>query len=73
MHINAILCALMPSAQNGRLPVKLTPHPKLAEKRLVRVMQHMQFRAKSAKFYLKPTAWPTDFLKRNFYFETEGV
>jgi hypothetical protein len=32
-------------------------------------MQHMQFRAKSAKNGLKPT----DFLNRNFYFETEGV
>ena len=32
-------------------------------------MQCMQFRAWSAKNELKPT----DFLKRNFYFETEGV
>jgi hypothetical protein len=32
-------------------------------------MQHTQFRAKSAKNDLKPP----DFLKRNFYFETEGV
>ena len=32
-------------------------------------MQHMQFRAKSAKNDLKPM----DFLKRNFYFETDGV
>ena len=37
--------------------------------RLVRAMQRMQFRAKSAKNDLKPT----DFLKHNFYFETEGV
>ena len=35
----------------------------------MRAMQCMQFRAKSAKNDLKPT----DFLKRNFYFETEGV
>ena len=32
-------------------------------------MQHTQFRVKSAQNDLKPT----DFLKRNFYFETEGV
>lgn len=32
-------------------------------------MQRTQFCAKSAKNDLKPT----DFLKRNFYFETEGV
>jgi len=32
-------------------------------------MQHMQFRAESAKNDLKPT----NFLKRNLYFETEGV
>ena len=44
-------------------------HPWLAGKRLMRAMQCMQFRAKSAKNDLKPT----DFLKRNFYFETEGV
>jgi hypothetical protein len=44
-------------------------HPYLAGKRLVRAMQRMQFRARSAKSDLKPT----DFLKRNFYFETEGV
>ena len=31
--------------------------------------QRMQVLAKNAKIYLKPT----DFLKRNFYFETEGV
>jgi hypothetical protein len=35
----------------------------------VRAMQCMQFRAKSAKNDLKPT----DYLKCNFYFETEGV
>jgi hypothetical protein len=35
----------------------------------VRAMQRMQFRAKSAKNDLKPT----NFLKYNFYFETEGV
>jgi hypothetical protein len=32
-------------------------------------MQRMQFRAKSAKNDIKPM----DFLKCNFYFETEGV
>jgi hypothetical protein len=32
-------------------------------------MHRTQFRAKSAKNYLKHTG----FLKRNFYFETEGV
>ena len=32
-------------------------------------MQRTQFYAKSAKNDLKPR----DFLKRNFYFETEGV
>ena len=32
-------------------------------------MHRMQFHAKSAKNDLKPT----DFIKRNFYFETEGV
>ena len=32
-------------------------------------MQRTQFRAKSAKNDLKPT----NFLKRNFYFEMEGV
>ena len=32
-------------------------------------MQRVQFHAKSAKNDLKPT----DFLKHNFYFETEGV
>jgi hypothetical protein len=32
-------------------------------------MQYTQFRAKSKKNDLKPA----DFLKRNFYFETEGV
>ena len=35
----------------------------------MRAMQHTKFRAKNAKNDLKPT----DFLKRNFYFETEGV
>jgi hypothetical protein len=37
--------------------------------RLVRAMQRTRFRAKSVKNDLKPT----DFLKRNFYFETEGI
>jgi hypothetical protein len=41
----------------------------LAGKRLVRAMQCMQFRARSAKNDLQPM----DFLKRNFLFETEGV
>ena len=36
---------------------------------LVRAMQHTQFHAKSVGNDLKPT----DFLKRNFYFETEVV
>ena len=44
-------------------------HPWLAGKRLIRAMQRTQFHAKSAKDDLKPT----DFLKRNFCFETEGV
>jgi hypothetical protein len=35
----------------------------------VRAMQRTQFYAKSAKNDLKPT----DFLKRKFYFEIEGV
>jgi hypothetical protein len=35
----------------------------------VKAMQRTQFRAKSAKNDLKPT----DFVQRNFYFETEGV
>ena len=41
-------------------------HPWLAGKRLVRAMQCIEFRAESAK--ILPV-----FLKRNFYFETEGV
>ena len=44
-------------------------HPQLARKRLVSAMQRTSFRAESAKNDLKPT----DFLKRNFHFETEGV
>jgi hypothetical protein len=44
-------------------------HPWLAGKRSMRAMQCTQFCAKSAKNDLKPT----NFLKRNFYFETEGV
>jgi hypothetical protein len=44
-------------------------HPQLAAKLLVRAMQCTQFCAKNAKNYLKPT----DFLKCNFYFETEGA
>ena len=44
-------------------------HPQLAGKILGRAMQCMHFRAKSAKNDLKPM----DFLKRNFYFETDGV
>jgi hypothetical protein len=35
----------------------------------VRAKQRMVFHAKSVKSDLKPT----DFLNRNFYFETEGV
>ena len=44
-------------------------HPQLAGKRLVRATQCTQFCAKSAKNDLNPT----DFLKRNFHFETERV
>jgi hypothetical protein len=44
-----------------------TPPPR--GKRLLRAMQRTQFCAKSAKDDLKPM----DFLKRNFYFETEEV
>jgi hypothetical protein len=44
-------------------------HHYLTEKLLVRAMQCTQFRAKSAENDLKPT----NFLKCNFYFETEGV
>ena len=70
-HINTVLCALVPTAQNGRLLVKLAPksfqlyygHAQLARKHLVRAMQCMQFLAKSAKDDLKPT----DILKHNFY------
>ena len=77
MHINAVLCVSVPSAQIGGLPMKLAPkviyfttdYPELAGKRLVRALQRTQFRAKSAKNDLKPT----DFLRLNFYFETEGV
>jgi hypothetical protein len=36
---------------------------------LVRAMQRTQFRAKSVKNDLKPT----NFLKRNYYFEMKGV
>jgi hypothetical protein len=43
-------------------------HSQLAGKHLVRAMQCTQFCAKSAKNDLKPT----NFLKRNFYFETGG-
>jgi hypothetical protein len=35
----------------------------------MRIVQRTQFRAKNTKNDLKPT----DFLNRNFYFETEGV
>jgi hypothetical protein len=67
----------VPSAQTGGILVKLAPKvfnfimdiPSLPKKRLVRAMQRTQFRAKSAKNDLKPT----DFLERNFYFETKGV
>ena len=44
-------------------------HPYLAGKLSVRAMQRTQFCAKNAKNDLKPTC----FLKRDFYFETEGV
>ena len=44
-------------------------HPWLAGKRLVRATQRAQFHVESVKNNLKPA----DFLKRDFYFETEGV
>jgi hypothetical protein len=44
-------------------------HPQFAGKRLVRTMQRTQFHAKSAENDLKPI----NFLRQNFYFETEGV
>ena len=44
-------------------------HPQLAGKHLVRATQHTQFRVESEKNDLEPT----EFLKRNFQFETEGV
>jgi hypothetical protein len=55
-HINVVLFSPVPSAQNGGLPVKLTPKvfnftmdTPSAGKRLVRAMECTQFRAKSAK------------------------
>jgi hypothetical protein len=76
-HINAVFCALVPSAQNGKLLVKLGPKvfdftmdtPSSPKKLLVRAMQCTQFHAKILKYDLKPM----DFLKRNFYFEADGV
>jgi hypothetical protein len=55
--LSSSVCTLVPSAQNGGLPVKLVPKifdftittPSLAGKRLVRAMQCTQFRAKSAE------------------------
>jgi hypothetical protein len=61
-HINAILCALVSSPQNGGLHVKLAPKVlnfimdthSSPEKCLVRAMQRIQFLAKSAKMTLNP-------------------
>ena len=66
-HINAVLCASVPSAQIGARSSQLYyGRPWLAGKRLVRGMQRMRFHAKITKNDLKAT----DFLKYNFYFET---
>ena len=61
MHINEVLCASVPSAQINRLPMKLVSKvfdfamTFLARwKRLVRAMQHTQFRAKNAEMSLRP-------------------
>jgi hypothetical protein len=65
-HQRGFMCEINQSmVMDGRVVV----NAELAEKRLVRAMQRTQFHAKSAKNDLKPT----DFLKRNFYFKTEGV
>jgi hypothetical protein len=74
-HINAVLCASVPSAQNGRLPMKLAPKvstslwtPLACRKALSESYTHRtQFHAKSVKNDLKHT----DFLKHNFYFKTD--
>jgi hypothetical protein len=70
MHFNAIRPKWQASSQIGAKNFQLYyGHPQFAGKRLMRAMQCTQFCAKSAKNDLKPT----DFLKRNFYFEREGV
>ena len=70
MRFGAIRTKWWASRQIGAKSCQLYyGHPWLAEKRLVRTMQCTQLRAKSAKNNLKPT----DFLKRNLCFETEGV
>ena len=70
MHFSAIRQKWLASSEIGAKSFRLYyGHPSLAGKRLVRAMQHTQFHAKNVKNDLKPT----DFLKRNFQFETEGV
>ena len=57
MHINPVLCALVPSAQIGKASSEMDAknfqpyygHPSLARKLLVRAMQHTQFCAKSVR------------------------
>ena len=70
MHFGASRPNWQASSEIGAQSFRLYyGHPWLAGKRLVRAMQHTQFCAKSVKNDLKPT----NFWKRNFYFETEGV
>jgi hypothetical protein len=72
MHINVVLCAssaIRPKWCGPKSFRLYYGHPQLAGKRLVKAMQCTWFCAKSVKNDLKLT----DFLKRNFYFETEGV
>ena len=70
MRFGAIRPNWRATSENGAKSFRLYyGHPQLAGKCLARAMQCTQFHAKSAKIYLKPT----DFLKCNFYFETEGV
>ena len=70
MHFGAIRPKCHASSEIGAKSFKLYyGHPWLAGKGLVRAMQCTQFCAKIPKNDLKPM----DSLKRNFYFETEGV
>ena len=70
MRFGAIYPKWRASSDIGAKSIQLYyGHPQLAGKHLVRAIQRTQFCAKSAKNDLKPTY----FLKRNFYFETEGV